>query len=100
MVRTGVDPHTAMGHVARRGAVAGCVPFNGVTSPDSTGGILFPATQASMTLWSLPVFVPLMLRRYRPEPAAWLFVALTITHLVLGPAITYFDFYALMWCIR
>lgn len=49
-----------------------------------------------MTLWSLPVFVPLMLRRYRPEPAAWLFVALTITHLVLGPAITYFDFYALI----
>ena len=76
--------------------IAGCVPFNGVTSPDSTGGILFPATQASMTLWSLPVFVPLMLRRYRPEPAAWLFVALTITHLVLGPAITYFDFYALI----
>ena len=63
--------------------IAGCVPFNGVTSPDSTGGILFPATQASMTLWSLPVFVPLMLRRYRPEPAAWLFVALTIT-----PAVT------------
>ena len=76
--------------------IAGCVPFNGVTSPDSTAGILFPATQASMTLWSLPVFVPLMLRRYRPEPAAWLFVALTITHLVLGPAITYFDFYALI----
>ena len=76
--------------------IAGCVPFNGVTSPDSTGGILFPATQASMTLWSLPVFVPLMLRRYRPEPAAWLFVALTITHLVFGPAITYFDFYALI----
>ena len=76
--------------------IAGCVPFNGVTSPDSTGGILFPATQASMTLWSLPVFVPLMLRRYCPEPAAWLFVALTITHLVLGPAITYFDFYALI----
>lgn len=49
-----------------------------------------------MTLWSLPVFVPLMLRRYRPEPAAWLFVALTITHLVFGPAITYFDFYALI----
>ena len=79
-----------------RALIAGCVPFNGVTSPDSTGGILFPATQASMTLWSLPVFVPLMLRRYRPEPAAWLFVALTITHLVLGPAITYFDFYALI----
>ena len=76
--------------------IAGCVPFNGVTNPDSTGGILFPATQASMTLWSLPVFVPLMLRRYCPEPAAWLFVALTITHLVLGPAITYFDFYALI----
>ena len=76
--------------------IAGCVPFTGVTSPDSTGGILFPATQASMTLWSLPVFVPLMLRRYRPEPAAWLFVALTITHLVFGPAITYFDFYALI----
>ena len=76
--------------------IAGCVPFNGVTNPDSTGGILFPATQASMTLWSLPVFVPLMLRRYCPEPAAWLFVALTITHLVFGPAITYFDFYALI----
>ena len=76
--------------------IAGCVPFIGVTSPDSTGGILFPATQASMTLWSLPVFVPLMLRRYCPEPAAWLFVALTITHLVFGPAIMYFDFYALI----
>lgn len=67
--------------------IAGCVPFNGVTNPDSTGGILFPATQASMTLWSLPVFVPLMLRRYCPEPAAWLFVALTITHLVFGPGL-------------
>ena len=76
--------------------IAGCVRFTGVTSPDSMAGILFPATQASMTLWSLPVFVPLMLRRYRPEPAAWLFVALTITHLVFGPAITYFDFYALI----
>ena len=74
--------------------IAGCVPFNASTNPDA--GILFPATQASMTLWSLPVFVPLMLRRYRPEPAAWLFVALTITHLVFGPAITYFDFYALI----
>ena len=88
------DPHTAMGHVARRSEVAGCVPFISVTSPDSTGGILFPATQASMTLWSLPVFVPLMLRRCAGAGGPAHFVALTITHLVFGPAITYFDFYA------
>ena len=74
--------------------IAGCVPFNGVTSLIRRAAYCFPQLRRRWTLWSLPVFVPLMLRRYRPEPAAWLFVALTITHLVLGPAITYFDFYA------
>lgn len=37
-----------------------------------------------------------MLRRYQPEIAAWLFVALTAAHLVFGPSMAYGDFYTLI----
>lgn len=66
------------------------------TSSSSNPGLLFVSNNYSLLFWSLPTFVPLMLRRYQPEIAAWLFVALTAAHLIFGPLMTYGDFYTLI----
>jgi signal transduction histidine kinase len=74
-----------------------CIPMTNSTDPNTTPSLLFPtATMFGWFLWSLPAIVPLALRRVRPEPAAWMFVALTAIHLIFGPAIIYSDFYALL----
>ena len=91
MVRTGVDPHTAMGHVARRGADRRLCAVNGVTNLIRRAAYCFPHSGVDDAVVAAGLRAA-ELRRYCPEPAAWLFVALTITHLVFGPAITYFDF--------
>ena len=74
----------------------GLIPLISSTSSSSTPGLLFVSNNYSLLFWSLPTFVPLMLRRYQPEIAAWLFVALTAAHLVFGPSMTYGDFYTLI----
>ena len=74
----------------------GLIPFISSTSSSSTPGLLFVSNNYSLLFWSLPTFVPLMLRRYQPEIAAWLFVALTAAHLVFGPSMAYGDFYTLI----
>lgn len=48
-------------------------------------GLLFQYPNAVMVAWGLPAVVPLALRRIRPEPAAWWYVGLTASHLLLGP---------------
>ncbi|UVT06683.1 histidine kinase [Bifidobacterium breve] len=72
------------------------IPLTSSTSSSSTPGLLFVSNNYSLLFWSLPTFVPLMLRRYQPEIAAWLFVALTAAHLIFGPSMTYGDFYTLI----
>ena len=74
----------------------GLIPLISSTSSSSTPGLLFVSNNYSLLFWSLPTFVPLMLRRYQPEIAAWLFVALTAAHLVFGPSMAYGDFYTLI----
>ena len=48
-------------------------------------GLLFNYSNEVMLAWGLPAVVPLALRRVRPEPAAWWYVGLTASHLLLGP---------------
>lgn len=74
----------------------GCIPLIGSTSSDSIPGLLFTSSNFSLSFWSLPIFIPLILRRYQPEFAAWLFVTLTAAHLIFGPSMTYSDFFALI----
>lgn len=74
----------------------GGISLIGSTNSSSTPGLLFQSSTYSLLFWSLLAFVPLALRRYHPEFAAWLFVALTIAHLVFGPSITYGDFCSLI----
>lgn len=64
------------------------------TSIDSGPGLLFNSTTAITVLWSLPAAIPLVLRRVWPEYAAWMYVALTLAHLIFGPAIVFSDFFA------
>ncbi|MBT1175160.1 histidine kinase [Bifidobacterium sp. LC6] len=66
------------------------------TDPNTTPGLLFRSSSLANVLWSVPSIVPLTLRRTRPETAAWMFVGLTVTHLIVGPAIIYCDFLALI----
>lgn len=67
----------------------------GVTGSYDEPGLLFATSSPTgAILWTLPYLVPLALRRVKPEPAAWMFVALTATHLIFGPATAYSDLYA------
>lgn len=56
--------------------------------------LLLPATKQSLLIYSLLAAALLTIRRTRPEIAAWLFVGITVIHLIFGPAITYGDFLA------
>ncbi len=66
----------------------------GATNQDDVPGLLLPTSPAALAGWTLPALIPLALRRIKPEPAAWMFIALTVIHLIFGPATAYSDFYA------
>ncbi|MBT1163558.1 histidine kinase [Bifidobacterium felsineum] len=66
------------------------------TDPSTTPGLLFRSSSLATVLWNLPSMIPLALRRTRPETAAWMYVGLTILQLIVGPAIIYSDFLALL----
>ncbi|KAA8820426.1 histidine kinase [Bifidobacterium rousetti] len=73
-----------------------CFPLSGSTDTSTTPGLLFATSTDVLYLWASLTVIPLAMRRWRPEAAAWLFVALCAAHLVLGPATSYSDFYALL----
>ncbi|KFI50897.1 DUF7134 domain-containing protein [Bifidobacterium callitrichos] len=73
-----------------------CFPLSGSTDTSTTPGLLFATNADALYLWASLTVIPLAMRRWRPEAAAWLFVALCAAHLVLGPATSYSDFYALL----
>ncbi|KAB7788506.1 two-component system sensor histidine kinase [Bifidobacterium cebidarum] len=66
------------------------------TDPGTTPGLLFRSSSLATVLWNVPSIVPLALRRTHPEAAAWIFVGLTVLHLIVGPTIIYSDFLALI----
>ncbi|WP_236029015.1 DUF7134 domain-containing protein [Bifidobacterium miconisargentati] len=70
------------------------VPMVTSTASETNPGLLFSSSALSMMLWELPIMVPMTLRRVRPELAAWLYVGLTVAHLLAGPAAVYSDFLA------
>ncbi|WP_051923051.1 DUF7134 domain-containing protein [Bifidobacterium stellenboschense] len=78
-------------------AMAGfCLLLTGDTDPGTVPELLFPATMHAMQVWSIAILVPAAMRRWRPEMAAWLFVALCAAHLVFGPAVAYTDLVSLL----
>ncbi|MBT1181885.1 histidine kinase [Bifidobacterium sp. CP2] len=76
--------------------VAVCFPLVGSTDEATNPGLLLPVTADATYLWTVASVVPLAMRRWRPEPAAWMFVAWCVAHLLLGPVATYADVYALL----
>ncbi|MBW3080103.1 DUF7134 domain-containing protein [Bifidobacterium saguinibicoloris] len=76
--------------------VAVCFPLVGSTDEATNPGLLLPVTARATYLWTVAAVVPMAMRRWRPEPAAWLFVAWCVAHLLLGPVATYADVYALL----
>lgn len=72
------------------------VPFAASTTVGFSAGLLFNASNADLVWWTLPTAVPLAMRRWRPRMAAWLYVAVTIPHLFLGPLITFGDICSLI----
>lgn len=72
------------------------VPFAASTSTSTSAGLLFNSSPADLLWWTLPTAVPLAMRRWRPRMAAWLYVAVTLPHLFLGPLITFGDMFSLI----
>lgn len=72
------------------------VPFAASTTVGFSAGLLFNASNADLVWWTLPTAVPLAMRRWRPRMAAWLYIAVTIPHLFLGPLITFGDICSLI----
>ncbi|MBT1172060.1 histidine kinase [Bifidobacterium sp. MA2] len=73
-----------------------CLPLVGTTDTGTAPGLLTSTSSISLYLWSAATIIPLAMRRWRPEPAAWLFIALCATHLVIGPVVAYGDFLSLL----
>ena len=73
-----------------------CLLMSLGTDASTAPGLLFATTTGAMYLWSAVLVAPLALRRWRPQVAAWLFVALCVVHLLLGPAVVYGDVAALI----
>ncbi|NEG54707.1 sensor histidine kinase [Bifidobacterium platyrrhinorum] len=72
-----------------------CLLLASGTDPGTVPALLFPTTMRAMRLWSIVILMPATMRRWRPEMASWLFVALCVAHLVFGPAVTYADLVSL-----
>lgn len=60
----------------------------------SQPALLFNTTGRDVLLYSLLTAALLAIRRTLPELAAWLFLALTVVHLFIGPALSYGDLLA------
>ncbi len=89
--------HVLAVDVALAAALTGvCLLMSLGTDMSTAPGLLFATTTDAMYLWSAVLVAPLAVRRWRPELAAWLFVALCALHLVLGPAVAYGDVAALI----
>ena len=96
MVRTGVDPHTAMGHVARRGADRRLCAFNGVTNLIRRAAYCFP--QSSGVDDAVVAAGLRAADAAQVSPGAGGLAVRGADHHAscVRPAITYFDFYALI----